>query len=288
MKKTLGVVVAGLIALCFSSTAIAQTLNLVITSSADPKKEGAKYELLGKYIKAKSGKVDAIQLRVAKDYAEAASLFQAVGVDGMFSGSFLGAVLVKKGLAKPVARPLRNDGTSTYYAVVIAREGTAPFTGIADFKGKRVAYAAFASSGEYFVRSYIPRGGKPEDYFTPVPAASHLFALNALVSGAADYAVVKNTIWDPAKFKGMALVGKDSGENPDGTLVLTPAAYEKYGVDVLHILLGLEKDQSEIAAEVRKAFDCKSFIATTPKDFEHTIGMLGKSIADFPTYEFRL
>ena len=151
-----------------------------------------------------------------------------------------------------------------------------------------MAYAALASSGEYFVRSFIPRGGKPEDYFTPVPAASHLFALNALVNGAADYAVVKNSIWDPAKFKGTALVGKDSGENPDGTLVLTPAAYDKYGEDVRTILLGLEKDQSELAAEVRKAFDCRSFMATTPKDFEHTIGLLGKSIADFQTYDFRL
>ena len=41
------------------------------------------------------------------------------------------------------------------------------------------------------------------------------------------------------------------------------------------ILLGVEKDSAEMAVEVRKAFDCKSFIDTTPKDFQHTIDMLG-------------
>jgi len=288
MKKALGTLAAGLVTLCFCAAASAQTLNLVVTSATDPKKEGAKYELLAKYINSKSDKINAIQLRVARDYAEAASLFQGAGVDGMFSGSFLGAVLVKKGLAKPVARPLKNDGSSTYYATVVAKEGTKQFGGIADFKGKKVAYASLASSGEYFVRSLMPRGAKPEDFYTPVPAASHLIAINAVLNGAADYAVAKNTIWDPAKFKGLAIVGKDDGENPDGTLVLAPAAYDKYGEVLRTILLGLEKDTSAAAAEVRKAFDCRSFIPTAPKDFDHTIELLGKSIADFPAYNFSL
>ena len=65
------------------------------------------------------------------------------------------------------------------------------------------------------VGGLLAAGEKPENVYTPVPAASHLIAINAVQSGAADYAVVKNMVWDPAKFPGLALVGEDMGENPN-------------------------------------------------------------------------
>jgi ABC-type phosphate/phosphonate transport system substrate-binding protein len=196
------------------------------------------------------------------------------------------SVFIAKGLARPVVRPLAANGSSTYRTSVVAQQGGAPFAGIADFKGKRVAYSLLASSGEVFVRTLLAAGEKPESVYTPVPAPSHQAALNAVLSGAADYAVVKNTIFKPAEYKGLAQVGADAEENPDNTLVLTNAAYAKYGADISRLLLALEADKGEKAEAVRKAFGAKAFLATTEKDFTHTFDILEKAHIDATKFDF--
>ncbi len=286
MKK---IATFGLIALTLLVTTkvfAADTLHFVIMSAADPKKEGPKYEALARYLKANTALIGDIQLRVGKSYFDATQLFQSGEVEGMFSGSFVGAVLIKKGIAKPVARPLSPSGISTYKALVVTREGAKPFAGLADFKGKRVAFAGLASAGEIFVRALLPAGARLEQYLTPLVTPSHQATLNALQNGAADYAVVKNTLWNPEQYKGFAVVGVDSGENPDGTLLLTNAAFEKYGADLGRVLAGIEADKSEAAEAVRKAFGAKSFIPTAAKDFEHTLGLLDKAHIDAKTFDF--
>lgn len=286
MKK--GIVSLLSVTLLFVATAAfaADTLNFVIMSSADPKKEGPKYEALSQYLKAGSPLLGDIQLRIAKNYPEAAQLFKSGEVEGMFSGSFVAAVFIKKEVAKPVARPLGTSGVSTYKAVIVAKEGTKPFAGLADFKGKRVSYSLLASSGEVFVRSLLAAGEKPESVYTPVPAPSHQAALNAVLSGAADYAVVKNTIFVPEQFKGLALVGADDEENPDNTIILTNAAFEKVGAELSRLLFGLESDRSPMAEAVKKAFGCKAFIPTAAKDFAHTFTILEKARVDAKAFDF--
>jgi ABC-type phosphate/phosphonate transport system substrate-binding protein len=286
MKKAVVSMLSLLVLLVATAAFAADTLNFVIMSAADPKKEGPKYEALSQYLKAGSPQLGDIQLRVAKNYTEAAQLFKTGEVEGMFSGSFVAAVFIKKGVAKPVARPLLNNGVSTYKAVVVAKEGTKPFAGIADFKGKRVAYSLLASSGEVFVRTLLAAGEKPESVYTPVPAASHQAALNAVQNDAADYAVVKNTIFKPADFKGLVQVGADADENPDNTLIMTEAAYAKYGADLSRLLLGLEADKGEKAEAVKKAFGAKAFLATTDKDFTHTFDILEKAHIDAKKFDF--
>jgi ABC-type phosphate/phosphonate transport system substrate-binding protein len=286
MKKT----VAGLCAMValFAVTAAfaADALQFVIMSSADPKKEGPKYEALGAYLKAAVPTLGDIQLRIAKNYPEAAQLFERGDVEGMFSGSFVAAVFIKKGTARAVARPLGANGVSTYRASIAAKEGTKPFSGIADLKGKKVAYSLLASSGEIYVRSLLGPGVKPETVYTPVPAASHQAALNAVLGGAADYAVFKNTVWNAEQYKGLVVVGGDTGENPDNTLIMPNAAYAKYGAAIAKALLALEADKGEKAEAVKKAFGCKSFIATGEKDFSHTFTLVDEIGIDAKKFDF--
>jgi len=265
----------------------ADTLHFVIMSSEDPKKEGPKYAALAEYLKAGSPEIADIQLRVAKDYPEAAKLFQGAEVDGMFSGSFVAGIFIKKEVAKPIARPVLASGATTYKAVIIAKEGTKPFAGIGDFRGKKVAYTLLASSGEAFVRGLLPAGEKPETVYTPVPAASHLIAINAVQSGAADYAVVKNMVWDPAKFPGLVLVGEDKGENPNNTLIMSNAAAGKHGEHIRTLLLKLESDTGALAAEVKKLFGVKAFIPTTNADFNHTFEIFEKANINAKTFDFK-
>jgi ABC-type phosphate/phosphonate transport system substrate-binding protein len=286
MKKVLVLLALALVVAGHSAALAADALHFVIMSSEDPKKEGPKYTALAEYLKAGMPQVGEIQLRVAKDYPEAVKLFQGGEVEGMFSGSFVAGIFIKKELAQPVVRPVLANGATTYKAYVIAREGTKPFAGIADFKGKKVAYTLLASSGEAFVRGLLPAGEKPESVYTPVPAVSHLAAINAVQSGAADYAVVKNMVWDPAKFPGLALVGEDKGENPNNTLILSTAAAAKYGEDIKRQLLKLEADNGSLAAEVKKLFGIKGFIPTGVADFAHTFEIFEKAHINAKTFAF--
>jgi ABC-type phosphate/phosphonate transport system substrate-binding protein len=265
----------------------ADTLHFVIMSSEDPKKEGPKYAALAEYLRAGSVAIGEINLRVAKDYPEAAKLFQGGEVDGMFSGSFVAGIFIKKEVAKPIARPVLASGATTYKAVVIAKEGTKPFAGIGDFRGKKVAYTLLASSGEAFVRGLLAAGEKPESVYTPVPAATHQIAINAVQSGAADYAVVKNMVWDPAKYPGLALVGEDKGENPNNTLIMSNAAAGRHGEDIKRLLLKLEADGGSKATEVKKLFGIKGFIATTAADFSHTFELFEKANIEPKSFNFK-
>lgn len=286
MKKALALVLALLVGGAASAALAADTLQFVIMSSEDPKKEGPKYAALAEYLKSGIPQIGDIQLRVAKDYPEAAKLFQGGEVEGMFSGSFVAGVFIRKDVAVPIVRPVLNNGATTYKAYVIAREGTKSFSGIADFRGKKVAYTLLASSGEVFVRSLLAAGEKPESVYTPVPAASHLIAINAVQSGAADYAVVKNMVWDPVKFPGLALVGEDKGENPNNTLIMSNAAAAKHGEGIKAQLLKLQTDSGALAEEVRKLFGIKAFIPTSVADFAHTFEIFEKARINPKSFAF--
>lgn len=269
-----------------STATAAETLHFLIMSPADPKKDGPRYEALSAYLSDANPLLGDIKLRIAKNYPEAARLFAEGDVEGMFSGSFVASVLIAKGLAKPVARPLGANGSSTYRTLVVAKAGTPAFTGLADFTGKRIAYCRLASAGEVFVRSLLGPGQKPESVFAAVAVDSHQAALEAVARGAADYAVVKNTVFVPAEYPGLAEVGSPAGEHPDNTLILSAAAAGKFSAMITRVLLGLAGDRSEKAEAVKRAFGAQGFIATAGGDFAPTFTLLRKAGVDPKTFDF--
>jgi ABC-type phosphate/phosphonate transport system substrate-binding protein len=196
------------------------------------------------------------------------------------------AVFIAKGYAHPVARAVRADGASTYGAAIVAKAGTPPFGGIADLKGKRVAASRLATSGEVYLRSLLGPGKKPEEVFTPVPVASHQAALEAVAGGAADYAVVKSTVFVPESYPGLALVGSDAPGNPDNTFIMTQESYDKLGALISRALLGLGADTSEKAMAAKEAFGCVGFLATTGMDFAPTFSVIRKTGIDLKTFDF--
>jgi ABC-type phosphate/phosphonate transport system substrate-binding protein len=286
MKRVAVLLGAGLVLLAATTAPAAETLHLLIMSPADPKREAPKYEALSAYLRASNPLLGDIKLRIARDYPEAVRLFKEGDAEGMFSGSFVAAVFIAKGVAKPVARPLGANGVSTYRAAVVAKAGTRPFGGIADLRGRRVAYSLLASAGEIFVRTLLRAGEKPESVFTPVPVPTHQAALDAVAAGTADYAVVKDTVFSPAEYPGLAIVGTDVEENPDSTLIMPDAAHAKYGAMMSRALLALEADTGEKAQAVKDAFGCKGFIATQVGDFVHTFKNLEKAHVDPKTFDF--
>lgn len=213
----------------------------------------------------------------AKDYPAAASMFATGKVDAMFSGSGIAGTFIIKGLAEPVVRPVSKSGWSTYWAVVLAKKGSARFNSRADyFKGKKVTFASLASSGEFFFRS-IP--GSADASKRMMKAASHGAAIDVLNRGKADVAIVKNRVWDKekGKFPGVERVGEDQGENPNGTLIASKNANASTVKKVSGILQGLKADTSALATSAKDSLGITGYIATTDEDFKHTIGLLKRA-----------
>jgi len=272
--------------LAVSTPFASEPLHILVMAPTSAAEELPKYEALSGYLKSVNPLLGDIKLRVADDYPDAARFFKKEGVEGMFSGSFVAAVFIAKGYARPVARTLRADGSSTYGASVVAKAGTPPFGGLADLKGKRVAACPLATAGEVYLRSLLGPGKRPEDVFTPVPVASHQAALEAVAGGAADYAVVKSTVFVPERYPGLALVGSDAPGNPDNTFIMTQESYERLGALISKALLGLEADTSEEAKSVKEAFGCAGFVVTTGMDFAPTFSTIRKTGIDLKTFDF--
>lgn len=263
----------------------AGTLTMVIMSSKDPKKEGPKYEILAEYLKNSIPEIDNIKLRIAKDYPDAVKLFQTGEVDGMFSGSFVAAIFIKKGLAVPLVRPILKNGVSTYKAIIITQKGN-EYNGIDDFFGKKVAYCKFASSGEIYGRT-LTKGKDPKDIFTPLIVKSHGIGINAVASGQADFAIIKNLVFDNNAPENVTVVGGDSSENPNMTLIVTNGISKIYGKQISDTLLKVEYDTSEFAINVKKTFKIKGFTKTTEADFAHTFNNLKKAKINPATFNFK-
>jgi len=216
----------------------------------------------------------------ARNYPHAAELFASGLADGMFSGSGVAGCMFIKQVAYPVVRPVNIEGWSTYWAVVIGPEGSKRFTQNASyFDNKKVLFCSLASSGEFYFHSL---DGSLQTHATLLKASSHGVALDALSRQAADFAIVKNRVWDKArsKYPGLIRVGEDPGENPDGTLIVSKKTDDSVVETLRNILLELEQDPTPSALSAKKGLKLKAFIPTSIADFKYTIQLLKKAGVD--------
>jgi ABC-type phosphate/phosphonate transport system substrate-binding protein len=272
MKKSFGTRLAlSALVLCLMLPGLATAEQFKIAIMQDQQGAAGKFKPLLDYLTKKGIEATFV---AARDYPGAAQMFAAGQVDAMFSGSGIAGSMIIKELATPVARPVGRDGISTYWAVVIAPKGGAKFTGKADyFNGRNVVTTGLASAGEFFYRA-LP--GASASTATILKAASHGAALDALDKGQADFAIVKNRVWDKNKDKypNLAQVGEDKGENPDGTLIVSKKADQKVVAKVTAALLGVKDDASADAKAVKDSLELQGYVKTTEKDFSHTLPML--------------
>lgn len=212
----------------------------------------------------------------AKDYPSAALMLAEAKVDAIFSSSGIAGIMIIKKIAFPVVRPLATDGTSTYWAVTLAPKGSDRFMGDANyFRGKKVALCSLASAGEIYFYSIGGDAINSKIIKTP----SHGTAIHALANGKVDVAIVKNRVWNSMKteYPNLEIVNVDSGENPNGTLLISKIANPDLATKVTAALLALTEDSSVQGRKVKSKMDILGYIKTTENDFEHTLNLLTKA-----------
>jgi ABC-type phosphate/phosphonate transport system substrate-binding protein len=243
----------------------------------DQQGAAAKYRPLLTYLKGRG--IDA-SFVAARTYPEAAELFSSGKADGMFSGSGIAVCMIIKRLANPLVRPVHVEGWSTYWAVVIGPKGSKRFTqDVGFFDNKKVIFSSLASSGEFYFHSL---DGSIQPQVTILKASSHGAALDALARQAADYAIVKNRVWEKTRqnYPDLMRVGEDPGENPDGTLIVSITTDKQVVENLRNALLELKQDQSPRALSAKKELNIEGFIPTTREDFNYTMQLLKKAGVD--------
>lgn len=261
---------AALALAAFASAAHAADIRIAVMQAQAG--EARRYQPLLQYLSTKGISASFVTARDARDVDD---MFGRGDVDAMFGGSGLAGTMILRGLAVPLSRPVPTNGPGTYHAVVVAPKGSARFSGSgAYFDGKRVIFTPLASAGELYLRSLGPSRPAAE-----LKAASHGAAIDALARGRADVAVVKNHVWnaEKAKYPALEQVGEDSGENPDGSLIVSKRLAPATATALADALLALRADRSAAAAAAKERLVISGFVAATEADFAHTLALLTKA-----------
>jgi ABC-type phosphate/phosphonate transport system substrate-binding protein len=268
MQKLLTILAPAVLALLFGSTQFVQAETFKIGIMQDKAGAAQSYAPMLKYFESKG--LD-VSLQGYRDYVDAAVKFERGDVDAMVAGSGVAGSMIIKDIAYPIARPVSVDGTSTYWAVILAPKGAPPYTGGSDyFDGKKIICSSLASSGEFFARSIL---GPKRELLT---AGSHGVAIKALSMKQADIAIVKNRVWDSEKekFPSLEQVGEDNGENPNNTMIISNKTDKALVEKVKNVLFGLADDNSPQAIKLKESLRITGYIPTTEQDFSHTLNLL--------------
>lgn len=254
-------------------------------------KQLERYRPVGEYLSRENGLE--VKFTILSRYGNIIDTFESEKLDGAFWGSFTGALSMKKLGMIPIARPLNLDGTSTYFGVIFVKKGSG-IKSAKDMKGKRIALVDRATTAGYlFPKAFLREKEGVVDfdgYFSKVHfAGSHDAAIKELLSGEADIACAKNTVYeamaksDPSIAEKLEMLAI-SETVPSNALGVRPDL-EKAVIDKLRkTLLGMG-DTAEGAA-ILSVFGAKSFIPTGEKDYSPVLTLAKKAGIDPATYSY--
>lgn len=213
-----------------------------------------------------------IQPRIAKSYPDLLGEFAKETPTIAYIGSFATAIMSVRGSIQLLGQGI--TGQEFYSAVMVAptTAGNDPLA-ILKAAGGDVSYAKAASSGEGGAKAATEGAAS-------IGTNGHDASLNAVKSGKAKAAFVKNHWWNAnkAKFADMTALevpGVSSLKNPDNLLVANKAV----GPEMANKI-------KEAANANAAAFGVNSFGTATPDLLKNTLELMKKGKVDPAKYEF--
>lgn len=180
----------------------AKTLKGEITIGVVPEMKAVlqqeRYAPLAGYLSRATGRK--VNIVMISRYGNILDQFRLKKIDAAFLGSFTGAVGVRQLGLRPLARPVRLDGSTTYQGYVFARNDGS-IKSISDLEGKRFAFVDKATTAGYlFPLSLLRQNGFTGDLdqfiAEPIFAGSHDAAITMVLDGKADAGAAKNTVYE--------------------------------------------------------------------------------------------
>ena len=253
-------------------------------------KQKKRFDPLARYL---SKELDLkVELSILSRYGNLVERFKEQKFDGAFLGSFTGALAIKQLGIIPLARPVNNDGTSTYLGYIFARNDSG-INGAADMRGKTIAFVERATTAGYiFPLAYLKRNnvvdldGYLNGYFF---AGSHDAAIQSVMAGTAQVGAAKNTIYDrlrssnPRIDRDLHIIAK-SPRVPSNGLCVRPDMIAPLKERILQSLLSLEEDAE--GRVVLNVLGAKRFVKTTLEDYKPVFELAEEAGISIDSYEY--
>lgn len=262
MKRTMAI----LLVLIFTGSSIAAASELTCWFS--PGKSQAQVQKITDALSANSGLT--IKPRVAKSYPEILAAFSTNKPQLVYVGSFVQAIISARNLGTPLVQ--NANGKEMYSGILIYPAGQDPAK-ILTSNPSQIAYARGASSGESSAKAAT-------DGKASIATANHGASLDALKSGKAKAAVVKNWWWDANKgkysgFKSYRIPGVSVQKNPDNVLTASKA-----------VPADIQESITMAAMASSSAFGDNSVVLPFSSDLSFSVDLMKKGKIDPMSYSW--
>ncbi len=234
-----------------------------------------------------------VELKILRRYGNIIDNFNSAKLDGAFFGSFTYVLAHSKLGVEVLARPRAADGSSSYCGLLIVRKDSGIRT-VGDMKGKVFAFVDRATTAGYlFPLAYFRRNGLAnyaqffrETYFT----GTHEDAISDVLSGKADAAGVKNTVFErimterPGARERLVVL-EQSPWVPENGLALVRDTDPVLREAILTTLLHMHEEAEGVAA--LKELGAVSFIPTSNRDYWPVVSYAQQIGIDLARYDYR-
>ena len=166
-------------------------LRLGLTPERDILAHSNRYRGLADYISRRLGRP--VQLVTVNTYEGVLKDFEEKKIEGAFLGSLVAALAIDRLGARPIIKPQRDDGSSSYHGVIFVRDDS-PITRVTQLAGRSIAMVRTTTAGHIFPGCVIMRLGLWERPDQPriTWLGTHDDVAMQVMEGRADVGAIKN------------------------------------------------------------------------------------------------
>lgn len=279
-----------LILILFSKLSYSAELTIGLIPEQNVFKQLERYEPLGKYIEKKTG--IKINFTILSRYGNIIENFHNKKLDGAFWGSFTGALAIKKLNIELLARPVNNDGNSTYWGYILVRKDSG-IKDVAGMKSKSLAFVEQATTAGYiYPMAYFKEHGvnNINNYFKEFYfAGSHDAAIYAVLDRKVDIGCAKNSMFDrlaekDPRIKDELIVLAQSPPVPSNGLGIRKEIAFGVKAEIKRVLLEMDSDPD--GRDVLKDFGALRFVETKESDYEPVFEIAKRAGITLESYEY--
>jgi phosphonate transport system substrate-binding protein len=253
-------------------------------------KQLERYEPLANYLAKKIGRK--IELTMLTRYGNIIDNFVSADMDGAFFGSFSYTLAHAKLGLEPIARPLDNNGSSTYYGLIFVRKDSG-IKSINDMQNKSFVFVDKATTAGYLLpRAYFKEHGienyrtfLKETYF----AGTHQDAIYDVLNRKADIGAAKNTMFYrlavmDKRITDELVILERSPDVPENGLAVIKSLGDSIKHKLKETLINMHTDPEGI--NVLKKFGARRFIETSNDDYAAVYRYVQEIGLDLSTYDY--
>lgn len=254
-------------------------------------KQMERFVPLSDYLEKKTGMV--IDIKPVSNYGQLYEDIRDKRLDAGFFGSFIYGIARARIGVVPVARPVRQDGSSTYSGLLFVRKDSG-IKKAADMKGKVIALVDPATTAGYITqKDYLADKGVDVDKDMQIIwTGNHEEAIRAVMShqaaaGGAKTSIVRKFRRENRLFDTLIEIIDENPKNgvPDNTLAVSKDL-EQEKIDALRkALTTMHTDPA--GKKVLAGFGALRFISTTDQDYKAFYDLVRHLKIDLKTYPYK-